>query len=77
MSALLEALKPTSPSTDKVLTAYYELTAKEQEAVRWALEDRSYSGSDIAGALKAAGHQVTATQVNHTRRKLREGNITL
>lgn len=76
MSVLLDALKPSRPQ-DKVQDALDAVTPEEYEALKSALVGRTFTGRDIANALTAAGYPVTPGQVNHFRRKITDGKVTL
>lgn len=80
--SLAERLKPTGHKTDKVLAIYESLDDADREALKGALLEQrgsgyTFSGGDVARALQAEGHAITAMQVTHLRRKIREGQVDL
>ncbi|WP_346921378.1 hypothetical protein [Glutamicibacter creatinolyticus] len=75
--SLADELRPSAARIDKVEQAYLSLGEADRVALAQALLDPSFTGPDIARALNKYGHNLDAGQINHYRRKLREGKASL
>lgn len=77
LAELLANGKPNGHKVDKVLSVYELLTAPEREAFRTLINDRMWSGPQIALTLREMGFNITGDQIQNLRTKLRNGRAEL
>lgn len=62
---------------DAVVEAYEGMSEEDKEAFRKIIQDPDYTNGQIAAGMTAIGHDVDRSQIQHYRRKLREGKVSL
>lgn len=73
--SLAKLLGDIQPVGDKVELALNTLDDADRAALVDALHDPLTSAPAIAAALRKTGYDVAGHQVNHYRRKMREGKV--
>lgn len=78
--SLVNLLRNEKPAqrADKVLAAYRQMDQENRDAFRQLIADPEWSGPQIAEAMVAMGFdEIDGDRINHFRRKLRAGKVTL
>lgn len=74
LQALVET-KAANPKANKVDLMLADMTSEQVDLFRTVIHrPDEYSAATVAEALQADGHSINAGQINHYRRKLREGS---